>query len=256
MPTFKPIPLTHERRDRLMQHARSTLMTPDEEVAENMAHRLLMEYLRARVKASVDEATLTVLAQFGATATVDSVYFAKLPTVDREGRRTTVTSDYTVGFLPRDVRFPGGLVSRHDPDVTAADGVTPGVVPYRWAHQQHARGYNSDRVDYGRIGRGHGTLDAGPIVADEDLRAYALTLRMAAAVTDRARDAVLSPLRALIYKARTLQAVAEVWPPALSFADEFEGVRLDDEEGEARVKSATFLSTPEVKAPSKRMPRR
>lgn len=44
----------------------------------------------------------------------------------------------------------------------------------------------------------------------------------------------------MVHKAGTLQAVAEVWPEAMRLADQFEGVRLADEAGVARIANAVF----------------
>ena len=244
---YRAIRLSSDRRLKLMAHARAQLYNPPEEKAELEAHAALLGEVRALVRTSLPASDMEVLKRYGHTTTVGHVQFRDAPRVFDDGDKVVVEDHPrtapVVCFCPRDVRVRDA--AEYKPSTGCHRGPRDhGVpadqlldVPPKWT--SHVNDYDA-RGNY----QSFVALDIGDLPNHEEVRALLMPALIrwltAVAETNRARSAVLSPLHSVVHKASTLQAVAEVWPEAMRLADQFEGVRLADEAGVARITNAVF----------------
>ncbi len=248
---FKTIRLSTERRDALMAHARACLYTPAEEAAELAAHAALVGALKAVVAENVPAGDLDVLRRYKHTKPVGTAIIADMPVLEADaagvvtetGRRQKVV----FCFCPRDVR----AVARNDRTGCHRRGTVATIpeellvdVPAGWTSTE---GAYDEAGNYANVSG----LDIGDMPNRDEivaqLRPAVLDFLTAKAKTDAAREAITRPLYSVVHKASTLQALAEVWPEAMRLAERFEGVRLDDEAGAARIAQATFGPPPAAK---------
>lgn len=240
--SFKTIRLSGDRRDALMAHARATLYTPAEEAAELEAHTALVGAIKSVVARSIPDGDLDVLRRCKHTSAVGVAIIADMPVLEADaegvvtesGRRQKVV----FCFCPRDVR----AVARerrtgcHREKLAVPDELLIDV-PTSWTSGENL--YDNQGYSQHVTGLDIGDMPRRDEVLAE-LRPAVLAWLTAKAKTDAAREAVTRPLYSIVHGRATLQAVAEVWPEAMRLADRFEGVRLEDEKGAARIASASF----------------
>lgn len=238
--SFKTIRLSTDRRDALIAHAKKTLCTPQEEDDERAAHAAVLAAVNVLAIAYVSRTDLDVLRRYGHVDHVGHVLVHEMPvfSASEEGVTTTDrTATVVFCFCPRDVRRPpnNSRTGCHRRTYETVPDDQTIEVPSRWAGHESA--YDSD----GNYINGK-ALDTKNLPSDAvgDLKAAVTAWLAAKAHTDAAREAVLRPLRSVVYGKPTLQAVAEVWPEAMRLADRFEGVRLADEAGAALIGRASF----------------
>ena len=239
---FKTIRLSGERRDALMAHARAALYTPAEEAAELAAHEALVAAVMHVAAASIPRSDLDVLRRYKHTKPVGTAIIADMPvlevdaagTVTETGRRQKVV----FCFCPRDVRAvqTSSRSGCHRKGIEVPEHMLVDV-PVSWTSQEGTYNAAGDYVNVSGLDIGD-MPNRDEIVAQ--LRPAVLAFLTAKAKTDAAREAVTRPLYSVVHRASTLQAVAEVWPEAMRLAEKFEGVRLADEAGAARIAQATF----------------
>ncbi len=241
--SFKLIRLSTERRDALMAHARSCLYTPAEEAAELAAHRALVEAVKGAVERGIPAADLDVLRRYKHTKGVGIAIIADMPVLEADADTGVVTESgrrqkLVFCFCPRDVRSPPrNRTGCHRETTSPVPDDLLVDVPSNWTSGESLY----DTHGYSQHVQG---LDIGDMPnRDEvlaELRPAGLAFLPARAKTDAAREAVTRPLYSVVHKANTLQAVAAVWPEAMRLAERFEGVRLEDEKGAARIAQASF----------------
>lgn len=239
---FRSIRLNDGYRSVLYQHGILSLFTPAEEAAEAVAFTALMRVIRVAIDALIPPEDMAVLRRYGAVTKAHQMIIREVPAIDPEGLDRvawgTKTADITVCFCPRDVR----TLSQ---DRTGCGRVVRGMRGSGQSAGPEAietlAAWISGYGERGEILLTQVEAMKGPgprQLIMPDLQHWLVCRE----TTNRAREAILHPLRGVINRAATLQTVAKVWPEAMRLAPRFGGIRTAATDAEAsQITAATFM---------------
>lgn len=213
--------LGSDSRQSILAYAATVIDCPVEREAELFAHSNLLLQLRLRLTELVPDADLAVLRQYKATMQVTSAMFIR-------GEDAAIP----FCFCPRDVRAAPPRNSNVYRRRTGChvDGAKCNV------HLEIPRSYTNNFE--------HGWAWQLTHVPSTELREPLNLWLEAVNAHDLARRTILDALRTVVYNARSLQDVINVWAPAANLFEEMGGVPAVTDETKALLASATFAPPP------------